>query len=71
MTQPVLALLSHQQELADAARRSISGDANEASLMVGEVITRALRRIKQGKAAGAGAALLTELDLLIDERRPT
>jgi hypothetical protein len=70
MSQPVLAVLSHQQELAAVARRRIAGDANEASLLVGTVISRAFKKLRaDGDAPVSASALLSDLDILIGEAR--
>jgi hypothetical protein len=70
MSQPVLSVLSHQQELVEAARRRIAGDANESNLMVGKVISRALEKLSiDAQAAISGPALLRDLDAVIGETR--
>ena len=47
MAQPVTAILSRQEELARKARL-FTGDANEANLLVGHVIGRALGEFHEG-----------------------
>ena len=49
MAQPVTAILSHQGELA-AKARGFTCDANEAGLLVGKVVSRALATFQDGAA---------------------
>ena len=66
MPQPVLAILSQQDELA-AKARSFTGDVNEAGLLVGRVISRAF--LKHYSALDEiPAAMRRDLDLMIKER---
>ncbi|MES1201916.1 MAG: hypothetical protein ABUS57_10770 [Pseudomonadota bacterium] len=66
MPQPVLAILSQQDELA-AKARSFTGDVNEAGLLVGRVISRAFLR-RYSALDEIPAAMRRDLDLLIQER---
>lgn len=71
MGQPVTAILSHQSELAAKARK-VTGDLNEASLLVGKVMSRAFQRLDDGAPAETiSAALRSDLDALIQKLRKT
>jgi hypothetical protein len=63
----VLEILSHQSELTERARGATDG-ANEASLLVGQVVCRALGRF-DAKARGAeiSLAMRKDLDALIEK----
>jgi hypothetical protein len=70
MAQLVTAILSQQDQLAAAARRYTGDDMNEASLLVGRVITRAFRKFDHDTAIDTIAhALRRDLDRVIAERR--
>lgn len=69
MAQPVTAILSHQGELA-AKARSFTHDANEAGLLVGKVMSRALDTFKDGaEDAVIEQAMRRDLDRLIAQLR--
>ena len=69
MAQPVTAILSHQDELTTKARQ-FTGDVNEASLLVGRVICKALGRYKAPAAdAEIGTAMRRDLERLIEQAR--
>ena len=69
MAQLVTAILSNQDELS-AQARLFTGDVNEASLMVGRVITRAFRKFDHDTSADAiSLALRHDLDRMIAARR--
>ncbi|MCR6643449.1 MAG: hypothetical protein NVV62_02385 [Terricaulis sp.] len=69
MAQPVTAILSHQGELADKARR-FTDDANEASLLVGTVLGRAFRSLPEHVEDDAILRVLErDLDRLIAQMR--
>lgn len=69
MGQPVTAILSHQGELAAKARR-VTGDMNEANLLVGKVMSRAFQRFSDDAPAETiSAALRSDLDALIRKLR--
>ena len=69
MAQPVTAILAHQGELAAKARQ-FTEDANEASLLVGRVVGRALNTFQDGAADEVVAvAMRRELDRLIEQLR--
>lgn len=70
MAQPVTAILSRQSELALQARQ-FTQDTNEACLLVGKVVSRALTTFKDD---GAPDDVIThsmrrDLDRLIDQLR--
>ncbi len=63
----VMHILSHQIELAARARRS-TGDVNEASLLVGRVMCRALGRLEKSTSkAEISESLRRDLDRLIEQ----
>lgn len=65
MAQPVTTILSHQDELARKAL-SVTGDMNEAGLLVSKVMSRAFERLEKGIAQDAvSTALRRDLDALI------
>ncbi|HRK63599.1 MAG TPA: hypothetical protein PLN53_04345 [Terricaulis sp.] len=69
MAQPVTAILSHQGELA-AKARSFTKDANEAGLLVGRVVSRALTTFEGGAADDViEHAMRRDLDHLIEQLR--
>lgn len=69
MAQPVTAILSRQTELA-AKARAFTGDTNEASLLVGKVVSRALNKFSDGVADDLVAqAMRRDLEKLIEQIR--
>lgn len=69
MAQLVTAILSNQDELAAKARQ-FTGDVNEASLLVGRVVTRAFNKYDRGASADAiSKALRRDLETLIAQHR--
>ncbi|MEZ5996239.1 MAG: hypothetical protein R3C25_10845 [Hyphomonadaceae bacterium] len=69
MAQPVTAILSRQGELA-ARARAFTEDTNEASLLVGRVVSRALSRFSEGEADEVIThAMSRDLDRLIEQLR--
>lgn len=69
MAQTVSAILSHQDELAAKAWR-VTGDLNEANLLVGKVMSRAFQRINDDAPPETiSAALRSDLDALIRKLR--
>jgi hypothetical protein len=69
MAQPVTAILSRQGELAAKARQ-FTQDTNEAGLLVGRVMCRALTRVQDGAAEDVVAhAMQRDLDRLIEQLR--
>ena len=69
MAQLVTAILANQGEL-DATARQFTNDINEASLMVGRVVTRAFTEFDTQMPADAiSQALRRDLDRMIAERR--
>lgn len=69
MAQPVTAILSHQGELA-AKARSFTKDANEAGLLVGRVVSKALTTFEEGAADDViEHAMRRDLDRLIEQLR--
>ena len=69
MAQPVTAILSRQGELAARARKFTSG-ANEAGLLVGHVVSRALKTRERGEAEDIVLnAMIGDLDRMIDRMR--
>jgi len=69
MAQPVTAILSRQGELAAQARQ-FTHDTNEASLLVGRVVSRALTTFREGAAEDVVAlAMRRDLDRLIEQLR--
>jgi riboflavin biosynthesis pyrimidine reductase len=67
MTQPVTAILSRQGELAAKARQ-FTNDTNEASLLVGRVISRALSTFRDTEADEVIThAMRRDLDRLIEQ----
>jgi hypothetical protein len=71
MAQPVTAILSNHAELA-AKARAFTGDANEAGLLVGKVVSRAFNKFK-GEAAHDVVlhAMQRDLDAMIEKLRRT
>jgi hypothetical protein len=69
MAQPVTAILSRQSELAARARR-FTGDVNEAGLLVGRVVSRALMTRERGEAEDIVLNTMTrDLDRMIEQLR--
>lgn len=69
MAQPVTAILSRQGELAARALQ-FTNDANEAGLLVGRVISKALNAFPDGGADDVVArAMQRDLDRLIEQLR--
>jgi hypothetical protein len=69
MAQPVTAILSRQNELAAKARR-FTNDTNEACLLVGKVVSRALSTFKDGAADDVIVhSMSRDLDRLIEQLR--
>jgi hypothetical protein len=74
MAQPVAAqlltpILSQQGELARKAH-SVTGDMNEAGLLVGKVMSQAFERLEKGVAQDAvSKALRRDLDALIKQMK--
>ncbi len=69
MAQPVTAILSHQGELAAKARR-FTQDANEAGIMVGKVVCRAMDAFQDGESEDIILhAMRRDLDRMIDQMR--
>jgi hypothetical protein len=65
----VSAILSHQEELAARAVKQL-GDVNEAHLLVGKVVSRAMRKLRKDEADEAVSATMErELDALLSARR--
>lgn len=68
MPQPVTAIISQTEKLAAMARLH-TGDVNEASLLVGKVISRAFRRFDHVEPdAVIHDALRRDLDALLNQR---
>jgi len=69
MAQPVTAILSRQGELAAKARQ-FTQDTNEACLLVGKVVSRALSTFEGGEGDDAiSHAMRRDLDRLIEQLR--
>jgi hypothetical protein len=69
MTQPVAAILARQDELTAKARQ-FTGDINEAALLVGRVVCKALGRFRVPAAEkDIELAMRRDLDLLIEQAR--
>ena len=69
MAQPVTAILSRQGELAARARRFTKG-ANEAGLLVGHVVCRALKTREGGEAEDVVLSTMNrDLDRMIEQLR--
>ena len=69
MAQPVTAILSRQGELQARARR-FTGDVNEAGLLVGHVVSRALKTRERGEAEDIVlSAMVGDLDRMIERMR--
>ena len=69
MAQTVSAILAHTEQLAARARR-FTGDFNEASLLVGMVMSRAFEELGGDEPEDAISAHLSgDLDRLIRERQ--
>lgn len=69
MAQPVTAIIS-QTEALSAKARLHTGDVNEAGLLVGKVISRALRNYdRDTNVDSIRAALGRDLDALIAQQR--
>ncbi len=69
MAQPVTAILARQTELA-AKARSFTNDTNEACLLVGQVMSRALSNFRDEAADEViKHAMRRDLDRLIDQLR--
>ena len=71
MAQPLRAILGRQRELTKAARQ-FTGDINEASLLVGRVVSRALGKFT-GAASEAEIArnMRRDLEVLIEQAERT
>ncbi|MDX2274911.1 MAG: hypothetical protein NW206_05615 [Hyphomonadaceae bacterium] len=70
MAQLVTAILSQQGDLTATALEFTGDDTNEASLLVGRVITRAFRKFDHDATIDAiGLALRRDLQRMIAERR--
>ena len=69
MAQPVTAILSRQGELAAKARQ-FTQDTNEANLLVGKVMSRALSAFRDGAADDVILhAMRRDLDRMIEAMR--
>jgi hypothetical protein len=69
MAQPVMAILSSQGELAAKARK-FTNDTNEASLLVGKVVSRAFSTFRDGADDEVILhAMRRDLDRMIDQLR--
>ena len=69
MVQPVTAILSNTGELA-AKARLFTRDTNEASLMVGKVVSRAFDAVQDGDSDEAILrAMRRDLDRMIEQMR--
>lgn len=69
MVQPVTAILSRTGELA-AAARMFTHDTNEASLMVGKVVSRAFEVFHDGGSEDViRRAMRRDLDRMIEQMR--
>lgn len=69
MAQPVTAILSRQGELAAHAWQAVR-DTNEANLLVGKVVSRALDRLADGSGdKDVAHEMRRELDRLIAQLR--
>lgn len=69
MAQPVTAILSRQGELAAKARQ-FTHDTNEANLLVGRVVSRALDRFEDSVSEEVVATTMRrDLDVLIEKLR--
>ncbi|MGD9815647.1 MAG: hypothetical protein AB7Q23_11740 [Hyphomonadaceae bacterium] len=69
MAQPVTAILSRQGELAAKARQ-FTQDTNEACLLVGKVVSRALSTFESGAADDViSQSMRRDLDRLIEQLR--
>lgn len=69
MAQPVTAILSSQGELA-AKARLFTNDTNEANLLVGKVVSRALSTFRDEAADDVVLhAMRRDLDRMIDQLR--
>jgi riboflavin biosynthesis pyrimidine reductase len=67
MAQPVIAILSHQHELAARARQ-FTGDINEAGLLVGQVVSHALSKFDESAAEEViSRSMRGDLDRLIEK----
>ena len=65
MAEPLATILSQQGELARKAH-SVTGDMNEAGLLVGKVMSQAFERLEKGVAQDAvSRGLRRDLDALI------
>lgn len=72
MAQLVTAILSHQDALSAKARQHIGDDFNEASLLVGRVMSRALTTMdKDTPASTVSATLRRDLERLLAQHRLT
>lgn len=69
MAQPVTAIIARQSELAARARR-FTGDTNEAGLLVGRVVSRALMTRERGEAEEEVlTTMIRDLDRMIEQLR--
>ena len=69
MAQPVTAILSRQGELAAKARQ-FTQDTNEASLLVGRVVSKALKQLHEGAPEEVVTlSMRRELDHMIEQLR--
>ena len=69
MAQPLTSILARQRELTQAARM-FTGDINEAALLVGRVMSRALGKWSSGSADGEIAGeMQRDLERLMEQAR--
>jgi len=68
MAPPVTAILSHQGELA-AHARAFTNDTNEACLLVGKVVSRALQALDGHADEDVSQSMKRDLDRLIEQLR--
>jgi hypothetical protein len=69
VAQPVTAILSSQGELAAKARQ-FTNDTNEANLLVGKVVSRALSTFRETAADDVVLhSMRRDLDRMIEQRR--
>lgn len=69
MAQPLISILSRQRELTRTARL-FTGDINEAALLVGRVVSRALGKWSSGDVDGEIAGeMQRDLERMIEQAR--
>ena len=69
MAQPVTAIISSHAEL-EARARAFTGDANEAGILVGKVVSRAFEKFKADAAQDVVLhAMHRDLDAMIERLR--